>query len=51
MRVSAPQPQKASRSPKHHVYALETTGLLLIALLLLILTLVRYWQNINWSAH
>jgi hypothetical protein len=31
------------------VYASEATGLLLIALLLLILTLVRYWHNIHWS--
>jgi hypothetical protein len=51
MGVPAPQLQKASRPPKHHVYALETTGLLVIALMLLILTLVRYWQNINWGAH
>lgn len=51
--VSA-SPQKAS-SPKHHhkhhAYALETTGLLVIAVLLLVLTLVRYWRYIAWSAH
>ena len=38
--------------PKHHrhaVYASETTGLLLIAFLLLVLTLVRYWHDIHWS--
>ena len=51
MRVAAPHQQKESHSPKHHIYALETTGLLLIAIMLLILTLFRYWQNINWSAH
>ena len=39
-------------SHKHHrhaVYASETTGLLLIALVLLVLTLVRYWHEIRWS--
>jgi hypothetical protein len=36
--------------PKHHVYALETTGLLIISILLLIITLVRYGHNINWGA-
>jgi hypothetical protein len=45
-------PRKApDKPPKHHIYALETTGLLLIAVLLLILTLVRYWRYISWSAH
>jgi hypothetical protein len=34
---------------RHAVYASETTGLLLIAALLLILTLIRYWHFINWS--
>lgn len=37
---------------KHHrqaVYASETTGLLLIAFLLLALTLIRYWHWIHWS--
>lgn len=34
---------------RHAVYASETTGLLLIALLLLALTLIRYWHGIHWS--
>jgi len=34
---------------RHAVYASETTGLLLIALVLLVLTLVRYWHDIHWS--
>jgi hypothetical protein len=34
---------------RHAVYASETTGLLLIALVLLVLTLVRYWHEIHWS--
>jgi hypothetical protein len=37
------------RQRRHAVYASETTGLLLIALALLILTLVRYWHGIDWS--
>jgi len=39
-------------SQKHHrhaIYATETTGLLLIAFVLLALTLVRYWHTIHWS--
>jgi hypothetical protein len=39
-------------TPKHHrhrVYASEMSGLLLIALVLLVLTLVRYWHEIHWS--
>ena len=39
-------------SPKHHrytAYASETTGLLVVAFLLLMLTLIRYWHFIHWS--
>jgi len=45
---SDPQPD----SPKPHrraVYASEAMGLLLIALVLLVLTLIRYWRVIHWS--
>ena len=31
------------------IYATETSGLLLIAVLLLVLTLVRYWHAIHWG--
>jgi len=48
MRVSAPQ-DSAHKHHRHAVYASETTGLLLIALVLLILTLGRYWHEIHWS--
>jgi hypothetical protein len=34
---------------RHALYASETTGLLLIAFMLLALTLVRYWHAIHWS--
>ena len=35
---------------RHSLYAAEASGLMVIAVLLLILSLVRYWQYINWSA-
>jgi len=34
----------------HSIYAAEASGLLLMAVLLLILTIIRYWQYIPWSA-
>lgn len=34
---------------RHAAYAAETTGLLIIAVLLLVLTLIRYWHSIHWS--
>ncbi len=34
----------------HSIYAAEATGLLLMAVLLLILTIIRYWRDIPWSA-
>jgi hypothetical protein len=33
----------------HAIYATEASGLLLIALLLLVLTVIRYWHVIHWS--
>jgi hypothetical protein len=43
-----PKPNEPERD-HHAVYASEAAGLLLIAFVLLILTLVRYWQDIHWS--
>ncbi len=41
--------KKRSRpTPPHR--QLETTGVLLIAILILAITITRYWHNINWSA-
>jgi len=40
---------RAHKNPRHSVYATETSGLLLIAFLLLVLTLVRYWHVIHWG--
>jgi hypothetical protein len=45
-RASSPKPRG-----KHHIYEMEATGLLLIAILLMILTVVRYWQYIAWNVH
>jgi hypothetical protein len=35
---------------RHAAYAAEATGLLFMAVLLLILTIIRYWREIPWSA-
>jgi len=54
-RVPAAKPENESSSapgskpPRRSVYASETVGLVLIAVVLLILTLVRYWHDIHWS--
>jgi len=34
---------------RHPIYAAEATGLLVIAVLLLVLTIIRYWRYIPWS--
>lgn len=34
---------------RQRVYTSETFGLILIALVLLVITLVRYWNEIHWS--
>jgi hypothetical protein len=31
------------------VYPREITGLILIGILVLILTIIRYWQTISWN--
>jgi hypothetical protein len=59
MPASGPKRQQEPYPPDHssfehhrtpQVYTLEATGLLVIAALILILTLVRYWHHIAWSA-
>jgi hypothetical protein len=59
MPASGPKRQPDPRPPEHHapahhltpqIYTLEATGLLVIAALILILTLVRYWHHLAWSA-
>jgi hypothetical protein len=57
--VPTPVPPKPVPDNKHHdnqhqhhhsIYAAEATGLLFMAVLLLILTIIRYWRYIPWSA-
>lgn len=50
--MSDPRQRDAKHNLKHNrhaVHASETTGLLLIALVILIVILVRYWHDIHWS--
>ncbi|HUO27364.1 MAG TPA: hypothetical protein VMU61_16970 [Candidatus Aquilonibacter sp.] len=42
-------PDSSGKHHRHAAYAAETTGLLVIAFLLLALTIVRYWHAIHWS--
>jgi len=53
MPAAAPKPEpersESSRHPVPEVYTLETTGLLVIAAIILILTLIRYWHHIPWN--
>jgi hypothetical protein len=42
--------EHAKHEHRHSVYAAEATGLLVIALLLLVLVVIRYWQYIPWRA-
>jgi hypothetical protein len=35
---------------RHAAYAAEASGLLIMAVVLLILTVIRYWREIPWSA-
>jgi hypothetical protein len=47
--VAAPLPDKTQPAHPHkpHVWAMETTGLLIVAVVLLVLTLIRYWSSIH----
>ncbi|MGC1438778.1 MAG: hypothetical protein WA847_22980 [Terriglobales bacterium] len=56
MPASAPKRQPDTHSPGHaghhrtpQIYTLEATGLLVISMLILILTLVRYWHHFAWG--
>jgi len=35
---------------RHATYAAEASGLLIMAVVLLILTVIRYWREIPWAA-
>lgn len=51
--MGVPLPERESESSRKKrrraVYASEATGLALIAGLVLILTLIRYWRYLHWS--
>ena len=49
--MTSPHPSKSDsgHGQRQHVYALESTGVLIIALTLLTITLVRYWNVMHWS--
>lgn len=49
MLKSASQKESEHREQRRALYASEATGLLLIAFLLLILTVIRYWHAIHWN--
>jgi hypothetical protein len=43
------QNDSGHKHQRHAIYARETSGLLLITLLLLAFTQIRYWHTIHWS--
>ena len=50
--VASPAHKPVSGIKQQHrqrAYAAEATGLILMAVVLLVLTIVRYWSYINWS--
>ena len=49
MSALPPERESAARHSNHAVYASEATGLLLIAFMLLLLTVIRYWHAMHWS--
>lgn len=46
-----PTPQtNSNRKHRYAIYAAESTGLLILAVLLLVFTVIRYWRHIPWGA-
>jgi hypothetical protein len=45
-----PRPSRLADAARARMHKLQATGLLIIAVLVLLLTLIRYWHNIPWSA-
>jgi hypothetical protein len=48
--VFVPPSASTPRKGKSRILSAEATGVLLIALLILIITVVRYWRSIPWGA-
>jgi hypothetical protein len=42
-------PYSRPQQPRKPVYPREITGLVLIGILVLVLTIIRYWQSISWN--
>jgi hypothetical protein len=49
--VIAPAPQKVDDHHRHRhpIYAAEATGLVVMAIMLLVLILIRYWPDSHWT--
>jgi hypothetical protein len=43
------QNDRNSKRHRHPIYATETSGLLMIAFLVLLITVIRHWHAIHWS--
>jgi hypothetical protein len=53
MCVATPAPHRPAEDKhrhRHSIYAAEASGLLLMAVVLLIAIIIRYWSYIAWSA-
>ena len=50
--ISPPQVDQppTPRPGKYHIFKLESAGLLIISVMILILTLIRYCHHIAWNA-
>lgn len=52
MPVAGPKRQKEKSQAGHHaspILTMETTGLIVIAILILAVMLARYWHFVHWS--
>jgi succinate dehydrogenase hydrophobic anchor subunit len=47
---SSPRQTAKTRKGNSRILRAEATGVILIAVLILIITVVRYWRNIPWGA-
>jgi len=47
---STSRPSANTKKSTSRILRAEATGVILIAVLILIITVVRYWRNIPWGA-
>jgi hypothetical protein len=45
-----PDPPPTPRPGKHYIFQREAVGVLIIGVMILALTLVRFWHHISWNA-